>query len=263
MRLVVDTHVHLYDCYDLRAAFSAAFENLRSIAGETNAAVSAICMVERSGQRVFQQLGCQERTIGLEFDISEAPGGDALIVSRGSDRVFVLPGRQVVTRERIEILGLFLPTEVVDGLSAEETLQAIHDAGGLPVLCWAPGKWLFRRGKLVRRLIEKNTPDSLLVGDTSLRPRLWPEPALQKLALHRGMKRVYGSDPLPFSGEERLIGSYVTLFEAPFDAAVIAFSFKNAFLSKGRAAGLRSNCLRAGIRLWRNRRVSAGHHNHR
>jgi len=130
----------------------------------------------------------------------------------------LVAGRQIVTAERIEVLGLAMPGRVDDGRPAPDTVAAVQAAGGVPVLAWAPGKWFFARGRVVLDIIARHPPGALLLGDTTLRPTVWPEPAIMRAARKRGYGIAAGSDPLPFAGEEARMGAYASVIEAPFDA---------------------------------------------
>jgi len=57
-------------------------------------------------------------------------------------------GRQIVTRERLEILGLAMRRRFLMACPPR-VIQRIVEAGGIPVLPGSPGKWLFARGQLV------------------------------------------------------------------------------------------------------------------
>jgi hypothetical protein len=48
----------------------------------------------------------------------------------------------------------------------------------------------------------------LLIGDSALRPAWMPAAPLLRRALASGLPVVAGSDPLPFRGEERRLGTY-------------------------------------------------------
>jgi len=89
-----------------------------------------------------------------------------------------------------------------------EIIQRVRANGGLPVLNWAPGKWFFGRGRVVAETLAACSPQELLIGDTTLRNTLWPVPRLMQRARQSGFRIIAGSDPLPFAGEERLVGSY-------------------------------------------------------
>ncbi|MCA1809521.1 MAG: hypothetical protein LC725_08750 [Lentisphaerae bacterium] len=132
----------------------------------------------------------------------------------GRPAVFLVLGRQLVAAERIEVLGLACTAELSDGLPARDLLHGVRQAGGVPVLPWAPGKWLGARGRLVAELVAAGQPGPLLVGDTTLRPAGWPSPGLARACL----PCVPGSDPLPLPGEERWLGAYGFCYRAEFDA---------------------------------------------
>jgi hypothetical protein len=125
-----------------------------------------------------------------------------------------VPGQQVITKENIEVLSLNCLKRVAEGNSAIETVRDILAMGGLPVVAWAPGKWFFKRGEVVQSLIDQFSPSELALGDTTLRPLGWVVPSIMRAARRRGFKILYGSDPLPFSGEETTPGSYATLIQS-------------------------------------------------
>jgi hypothetical protein len=87
----------------------------------------------------------------------------------------------------------------------------------VPVLAWAPGKWFFKRGDAVVRLLGRYAAGKLLLGDTTLRPTIWAEPRLMRLARSRGFGILAGSDPLPVPGEELMLGRYATVLEGDID----------------------------------------------
>jgi len=102
-------------------------------------------------------------------------------------------------------------------MPAKDVINAVSDTGGVPVLSWAPGKWLFKRKYIVRELIDCFSPSQMLIGDTTLRPALWMEPSLMRRAAEKGFSVLAGSDPLPFIGEEKYLGIYGSIINGPFD----------------------------------------------
>ena len=56
----------------------------------------------------------------------------------------------------------------------------------------------------------------------------WPTPRLYKKAVALGGRILYGSDPLPRSGDEYSAGCYATVIDAPFDASAPAISLLSA-----------------------------------
>ena len=216
-RVVADTHVHLYPGYDLALALSSLAANL----GRTPAGAHAGFFAERHDCQTFAALlenAARHSRDGFEIRQLAEPGALLLTVA-GAPPVHLFAGRQIVTAERIELLALLAPEAPPDGLPAERVVAAVLEAGGVPVLGWSPGKWWRGRGRLVRGLLERFGADSLLLGDTALRPAFSPEPSIMREARRRGVGVIAGSDPLPFSGEERLLGSYASIFTGAIDPA--------------------------------------------
>ncbi|MCX6906379.1 MAG: hypothetical protein NTW03_23450 [Verrucomicrobia bacterium] len=226
--VVADGHVHVYPAYDIKAVFRHLIQNLdRLVAvaqddetGPRNVFKLAF-LAESREHDFFSRLKDQDKAIvdqGLE--ITSGPDPVCVTVGvRGVGQVCLVAGRQIVTRERLEILGLAMRATIPDGLPTRDVIQKVVEAGGIPVLAWSPGKWLFARGRLVRDLIESDQGQILCLGDTTLRPTLWPEPRLMQLARKRGMTVIPGSDPLPLAGEERFAGTYGFVYQGAFDAS--------------------------------------------
>jgi len=254
MKIVADTHVHFYPCYDLQAALRNLVDNLGNLGGN---AVRTAFLVERSDCQYFTEI--EQRKAGFsggDFEISPAAEAGSMILSKnGRPELYLFAGRQTVTAEGVEILALTVDTRIADGLPAREVVGVILDAGGIPVLSWAPGKWFFRRGQIVRELIESFSPGELLIGDTTLRPTVWIEPLLMRLAVRRGFAVMAGSDPLPFSGEEKYMGTYASVLDGPFDPDKPVTSVRKMLTTPGMRivmAGKRCGPLEVIRRLRRN-----------
>jgi len=216
MKLIADTHIHIYPCYNLVAAFDRLQTNLKQLAPD---AVRAAFFTERSDCDFFA--GIRDGTVKVvsnDFRIEPLtePEGLVLIEEEGA-LLYLFSGRQIVSAERIEILALATDMKIDDGMPARDVINAVIDAGGVPVLSWAPGKWLFKRKKVIHSLMDSNDPDRMLIGDTSLRPTVWKTPLLMRKAAKKGFSILAGSDPLPFRGEERYLGRYGSLIKGPFD----------------------------------------------
>ncbi len=207
--LICDGHAHIYPCFDLGLALHCLLANLRNLAppGDRPPLVLA-CLAERAGAQVFY--GSDFPMRAGPFEIQPGPEPASLTVQReGTTVLFLVLGRQYAAAERLEVLGLALPAAGAwDGLPARKIIRHIRQAGGLPVLPWSPGKWFFKRGRQVAELICENRPGGLWLGDTALRPGIWPLPELLRRGATAGMPWLPGSDPLPWPGEERRLGSY-------------------------------------------------------
>lgn len=238
--VVADTHVHLYARYDLRAALTALTDNLARGAGRTGSspATMAACLVERSDCDWFRGVrdGAGLR-VGADLEVQMSSDPACLQLRRGDACVWLFAGRQVVTREGLEILALVTDQRIPDRLCAVDAIRQIQAGGGVPVIGWAPGKWMFRRRKIVSSLLDRFAAQSVQVGDTSLRPALWPASPLLRDALRKGYNVLAGSDPLPFSGEERQLGTWATVFNGEFDERAPAASMRAILSTPGSVVG--------------------------
>lgn len=228
MKLVADTHVHIYPCHDTGRAFSVLGQNLMRLSGD--AAFRLAFLTERSECHLFDDLRSGRVTPPLGFEIAKTGDDAALWVLREGKRDFLLlAGRQIATKERLEVLCLAAASDIADGLSVDEAVNRSHAAGGLPVIAWSPGKWFFRRGDLVKHIMDLHHPGSIALGDTTLRPTVWPTPGLMKYGRALGHRVIAGTDALPVAGEEKLLATYGTMFDMPFDPERPATSFVKAF----------------------------------
>ncbi|MDM8553110.1 hypothetical protein QUF75_00050 [Desulfococcaceae bacterium HSG7] len=216
MKLIADTHIHLYPCYNLITAFDNLRLNLQKLAP---AASRAAFFSERSDCNYFADIrDGSVKVISDDFRIEPLNEKDGLVLIEKNDSVlYLFSGRQIVTEERIEILALTTDAMIPDFMPAKNVINAVSDTGGVPVLSWAPGKWLFKRKNIVRELIDYFSPNQMLISDTTLRPTLWMEPSLMRRAVEKGFSVLAGSDPLPFIGEEKYLGIYGSILNGPFD----------------------------------------------
>jgi len=256
MRVAIDTHLHVYPWYDLDRVFSSLTQKLAAFDGVD---LRGAVLTERSDCNLFRDLLAGRIVPPDPWIVSRTERENELALSGhgGGPPLFLFAGRQIVTAERLEVLSLFADPRGLDGGRAEDVIRSVASAGGIPVLAWAPGKWLFGRRKIVGDLIGLFGPSEILVGDTTLRPAVWGEQRLMAVARRKGIAVAAGSDPLPMEGEEGYAGSYVTVMEgdvsptSPADS--VAALLKDALVAK-RAAGRRCGMMEAVSRLYRNGR---------
>lgn len=256
--LVGDGHFHVYPCYQPARAVSALIANLSRLAAsarglEPGRDVFKIAfLVEGGAYDYFQKILRKEidfSAAGLEVCAGQEEPCLSF-VRDGKTLLVLVAGRQIATAERLEILGLGVSEKITDGLSAEEIIGKILAAGGLPVLPFSPGKWLFKRAEIVRHLAEKYGRD-LIVGDSALRPLGWGEPEIMRRA---GGKVLPGSDPLPLAGEEKYAGRYGFVCQGPFDSSKPLTAIKEIIANKPEAivtAGSRRSLANVMINLYR------------
>lgn len=197
----IDPHAHLYDLYPTQAWCEAAVRNLR--AGRDD--VALLIVVDREGQDSLDRLRREVPGFATWRDGESGLWG---VVEFQGSKLYILRGVQYVAAERIEVLGLGVQRILVDKLPAERYIESIRESGGVPCLPWSPGKWLGKRGEVVRRLLQAHSPTSLTVGDIAIRSSLGPPSLLLRHAIQRGFRMVYGTDPLPITRDTKLVGSF-------------------------------------------------------
>jgi len=264
MRLAADTHVHIYPEYNLEDVFRYALRNLEKAAGNASegASARAIFLVERSGFNFFDDLREGKISPGVEFRVEESPEEECLKITRrheGADPLYVIAGRQLTTYEGLEVLALAGRPAIEDGHAVGTIIEAVLGYGAVAVLNWAPGKWLFQRGRIVRRLIEQSVPGEICLADSALRPWGVPISALMRMGIKEGLHLLLGTDPFPFAGEERTIGTCGVLIEEGFDPQEPVSSVRRLLRDPRvvvRRVGRRPPAWRVAAKLWRWHRMA-------
>ena len=225
--LIIDAHVHIYPQFDFSQAIKNSMLNFdASLSPEKKSkAIKIWLLTERSDCHFFAR--------ALQVDVPdfsiEKAGEEALLVfdDKHNPMLYIFAGRQLVSSDNLEVCALTTTFSQPDKKRTTlDTIKAVQDAGGLAAINWAPGKWFGERGKIVEHLFEILHPTELFISDTTMRPTIWPTPRLMAAAHKRGFRVLSGSDPLPFRGEEKLIGSYAFEISDEFNAAEPAASVR-------------------------------------
>lgn len=248
--IIADMHLHVYPVYDTETILRGCVQRLSELSPAT---VCAACLTERHDCHVYHSLLASAASAVSGDDSSASPRFEALengrcIVFRaggGLPPLFILPGRQISTRERVEVLCIGSDASIPDGEPAEITIRRIGEVGGLPVLAWAVGKWLFKRRRVVNHLLDTFGPGRLLIGDSSMRPVFWPEPGPMRRARRQGYRVLAGSDPLPKAGDEAQAGRYATLLGSKLDPRKPAASLLAGVMNPAAPLGYRGR--RCGV----------------
>ena len=216
--LYLDAHVHIQENFNLDQFLLYALNNFERQRLATASQVSSayfLLLTEAKSMDFYSLLSEQARQgtgpLTAAWRVRVTGEEEALLLQHASKpdaRLFVIAGRQVVTRERLEVLALAFRPKIADGEPLADTVDVIRKGGGLVVLPWGVGKWLAKRGRLVADFLQNADPYGLFVGDNGGRPSFWPRPAVFDLAAQRNIRLLPGSDPLPLDGEERRAGTY-------------------------------------------------------
>jgi hypothetical protein len=250
--VLVDGHVHVYDCFSVAAVFDAATANFAAAAarlGRARRYDAALCLVESAAEHFLEGVGRGDKGRVWRgrhgyWEVEPTHDLKSFVVRCGATRLAVIAGRQLVTRERLEVLALGTAAPLRDGDPIDATLAAVHETGAAAVLPWGVGKWLGQRGAVVSRILADPQWRHVFVGDNGNRLALGPEPAQLKAARRAGRSVLPGSDPLPLRGQEARVGSYGFAIDGDLDwllpaAALLEFLRNGAsFAAFGRRAEL-------------------------
>lgn len=257
-----DGHFHLYPCHEPASAISSLIHNLDLMTGsasgfEPGDDVFKIAFLTESKQHdYFHKILANECNLGAaELQVVPGPEARCLTLNQhGKQKLCLVAGRQIVTNEKLEILGLGMEEIVPDGLPAKEVIEKIIAAGGLPVLAFSPGKWLFKRANITRRLMDTKFVHPLLIGDSALRPIGWGEPDIMRQARASNIAVLPGSDPLPLPEDEKHAGCYGFVYHGLFDTLKPLTSIMEIVANmpeKIIPAGRRCSFINVAVRLYR------------
>jgi hypothetical protein len=213
---VVDAHVHIHPCYQPDELLNNAYTNLSAARnGEAPSESRALflLMTETADDDYFGALyglahgGRQVPRAALQqwIMMPTEEQGSVLAVSR-ERKLFLVGGRQVACREGLEVLLLGTTRRLPDGLPIREVLDETASWGVPRVIPWGPGKWLFRRGRLLNELVTEFRGPTLFLGDEGGRPVFWAYPQHFGRAARLGVRDLPGTDPLPFPHDVTKVG---------------------------------------------------------
>ena len=231
---VVSGSFDLRDEPPLRAFFDAARRNLGAGGGDLGLGgptASGLLFAESHGVDAFGRFadeaagapdtggGWHFRQTGEDNSLWAVPNAEGSENAENTGRLLLVAGRQLVTKEGLEVLALGCRDLLTDGMALREARDAVIEAGGVPVVPWGFGKWWFRRGRVLSELIDSESPGRWFLGDNAGRPKLSLPPRLFARAAQRGVFVLPGSDPLPLAGQDRKVGRCGFRLPPGFDPA--------------------------------------------
>jgi len=239
--ILVDAHVHFYDCFDLTVFLDSALSNFQTAAeklGCHSKFMAVLFFTEGKRENGFQRIarlvegGQRQKRDPVRSWTFHRTKENISILGRhnGKQGIFLIAGRQIVTAENLEVLALGAEDGLKSGGTLAETLQTVKEAGAIPVIPWGTGKWLGRRGRILRKILEENGDPCLFLGDNGGRPRFWRHPSHFILAEKKGIRVLPGSDPLPFETECLRPGSFGFSLQGSIDPQQPAKELKRLLL---------------------------------
>lgn len=209
--LLVDFHAHLHDSVSVADFLNHACANFRRSASRMSGEqkMSAVlCLADFPGAMGFKRLLDEKEVAGLPCwqARSQPDNVSILFESEDGDRIWVVAGFQVVSKEKLEIVALGTVSMPVPGKDLLQTLQEIQSLGALATLPWGVGKWLGKRGTIVSQAM-KDWRELFVLGDNGGRPWCW-KPRHFQLAYKKQIPVLPGSDPLPIKTDRIRNGSH-------------------------------------------------------
>lgn len=222
--ILVDGHAHLYPCFDLALFLSAAQRSFQAARGFTEPRDNwAGCLVLMETDMCVPWSKLQEsaekmkRCEGFQMQLTTEPNSVAVKAEDGT-RMFLIAGQQIATCDGIEVLALFgRGQKLKEGSDACRTIAAVRANESLPLLPWGFGKWWLRRRHILERVLRKESPRGLYIGDSAPRPTLLPRSPVFELAERLGVHDLPGTDPLPLRSHGTKAGRLGFALTGPFD----------------------------------------------
>ena len=224
--ILVDTHVHIYDCYNIKRFFNEAFSNFSYYNKKLKLAeklVGVLFLTESNSFQYFDKLRDNSNNIiqDLEkegFFKKESDESYSLVFeTAGSNFIILIAGQQIITDERLEVLSLGTQQKIEYSLSLKETVNRINSIGAIPILPWGVGKWLGRRNEVLNAFIKKDNETKFFLGDNSGRLAILKVPTQFKVSNENKKLALRGSDPLPIKSQEKKAGSFGFYFVSDLD----------------------------------------------
>ena len=239
--ILVDAHVHLRSCFEPPVFLDEAYRNFVGVSdkySDNGGTYGVLCLVTSPNDLGFGWL-----TNFLSMDRSQNDNflprmsltatqeeASVCLSLRDGGILVVVAGRQVVSSENLEVLAIGTCEQFESGTPTPRLIKKIVKVGAIPIIPWGAGKWMGKRGRLVDELVESSELPPFFLGDSGNRPAFWPRPTHFRRAEDKGIKILSGSDPLPFPGEAKRVGSFGVALKGSLDAETPAQDLKRKVL---------------------------------
>jgi hypothetical protein len=210
---LIDGHVHFHECFRLSRFLEAAWANRNAVSCQGPVCLLLAQIPEGDPLRLPRE---QTSTLSRPWQLVHVACGTMVFEREGTPVVFLISGRQLTSKEGLEILALATEADLSSGLPLVDVVASINDVGAVPVLPWGFGKWWFQRGEVLAKLMDTDGM-SFLLGDNGGRPSQMGRPKLLQAAEQKGIAVLAGSDPLPLRGQISRVGSFGSLISGLVD----------------------------------------------
>ena len=163
------------------------------------------------------------------WKLTACDDGKHLQATTDQEKIIILPGRQVVTSENLEILVIGV-TDTITYRNPSHTYIEKYSQKHLVIVPWGVGKWLGNRGKIVSKLLKLKPLHNFALGDNGGRTALWRNIPQFNQARKAGINILAGSDPLPIKGQQTRLGTYGTVTKGPLTDSNLLHQLKQKLL---------------------------------
>jgi hypothetical protein len=235
--ILFDVHVHIYDCFSLQNFFDSAIKNFKNETRKNgiDADFQGIIVLtdwlkENWFQYFFDSMEKNKiaypKTIG-NWSFHRTKEHISLVARRtDGESLFVVAGKKIITAENLEVLALATKMGFDVRIPLVPILDQIKQYDAIPVIPWAVGKWMGKRGRVIKDLLDKSTEPDYFLCDNGNRPNFWPRPTFFNYAEKKGIRVLAGSDALHFASEACRVGSFANLTHGTIDPDYPAMELK-------------------------------------
>lgn len=212
--IIVDSHVHLYSCFQLDSFFDNAFKNFSEQAQKKSATGNfsgVLCLADTPFSIKYNDLLNESfnKKNFKTWKLSPTQEDHSLIAHSSDNKsLIIIRSQQIVSKENLELLTIGGIKMISSGITLYELINMAYDSGSIPIIPWGFGKWTGNRGRIMSSLLNSQVNDTLIIGDNSGRTKILPYPRHFSMASAKKIKILQGSDPLPFRDEIKKPGSF-------------------------------------------------------
>ncbi len=240
----VDAHVHL-SFFNRNAALDWALWNFQRAAGKKSdigPVCGVLCLAENPDDAqnppFWQEADFIENQVNDKRNrawriLKTKEPESATAVDGWGNRLVLIRGFQVQTREKLELLALLTNHPPENKTPFKAAIESAIEHNALTVIPWGAGKWLGKRGKMITdTLFKQNYDRPVCLGDNGGRPAFWKHVPQFKRAEDAGIPVLRGSDPLPLAWEVKRLGGFGFKIDGELDVGQPAASLKNLILEQ-------------------------------
>lgn len=235
--LLVDSHVHIHQCYNLDEFFNNTFTNFSKfskIIGNGKEWLGVLFFTEIKGVNYFKKLveDTYKYIDNSKFTIQNTSEENSLILKNNFEqKIVIIAGKQIIAKSNIEVLALCTTKDIEQQQSLLKTVHAIKNNDGIVVLPWGVGKWTGKRKKIISNFLNEYSNESFFLGDNSGRPTFWNDPDIFEIGNNTNHFVLPGTDALALPSEINKTASYGFYLSTKVDLNKPTHSIKNALLN--------------------------------